>query len=115
MSTRITAGYVAPAVVGLADAPTIAVNAALGNDFRVTIAASRTIANPSSPVDGQRITFQITQGGGGGFAVSWGSQYAFGAAGAPTLSPAAGATDVVGFIYNAALASWLCVGSALGF
>jgi hypothetical protein len=115
MSTRITAGYVAPAVVGLADGATIAVNAALGNDFRVTIAGSRTVANPSSPVDGQRITFQITQGSGGGFGVSWGSQYAFGAAPAPTLSTAGGDTDIIGFIYNAALASWLCVGSALGF
>jgi hypothetical protein len=115
MSTRITAGYVAPAVVGLADGPTIAVDAAQGNDFRVTIGGSRTIANPSSAVDGQRITFQITQGSGGNFKVTWSSQYAFGGAGAPLLSPAGGATDVVGFIYNAALASWLCVGSALGF
>ncbi len=115
MSTRITAGYVAPAVVGLADAATIAVNAALGNDFRVTIAASRAIGNPSGAVDGQRITFQITQGAGGSFALTWGSQYAFGAAGAPSLSTSSGATDVIGFIYNAALGSWLCVGSALGF
>jgi hypothetical protein len=114
-NTTITAGYVAPAVVTLTDAATISVDAALGNDFRVTIAASRTISSPTSSVDGQRITFQITQGSGGGFAVSWGSAYDFGAAGAPTLSTAAGKTDVLGFIYNAALSSWLCVGSALGF
>jgi hypothetical protein len=66
-------------------------------------------------VDGQRVTFQVRQGGAGGFRIAWGSQYKFGNAGAPVLSTAAGATDVVGFIYNAALASWLCVGAALGF
>jgi hypothetical protein len=115
MSTTITAGYVAPAVVDLTDAATIAVNAALGNDFRVTIGGSRTVANPSNAVDGQRITFQVTQGGAGSFTLSWSSQYRFGAAGAPVLSTAAGDTDVIGFIYNAALAAWLCVGSALGF
>lgn len=115
MSTKITAGYVAPAVVGLADTATIAVNAALGNDFRVTIAGNRAIANPTGAVDGQRITLQVTQGSGGSFSLTWGSQYLFGAAGAPVLSAAGGATDVLGFIYNAALASWLCVGSALGF
>jgi hypothetical protein len=114
-NTTITAGYVSPAVVNLTDAATIAVNASLGNDFRVTIAGNRTVGNPSSPVDGQRITFQISQGTGGGFTLTWGSAYNFGAAGAPTLSTSAGATDVLGFIYNAAKAGWLCAGSALGF
>jgi hypothetical protein len=113
--TRITAGYVAPAVVHLTDAATIAVNASLGNDFRVTLGGSRTIANPVNAADGQRITLQITQGAGGGFGLTWQSQYKFGAASAPALSTRSGSTDVIGFIYNAALASWLCAGAALGF
>jgi len=113
--TTITAGYVAPAVVALHDAATIAVDASLGNDFRVTIEGNRAIANPSKPVDGQRITFQITQGSAGKRSVTWGGQYDFGAAGPPKLSATGGATDVIGFIYNAAMGSWLCVGSALGF
>ncbi len=114
-NTVVTAGYVAPAVVNLTDAATIAVDAALGNDFRVTIGASRAIGTPANPIDGQRITFQITQGAGGNFTVSWSSAYNFGAAGAPVLSRPDGATDVVGFIYNAANSAWLCAGSALGF
>jgi hypothetical protein len=113
--TVITAGYVAPAVVALADGSTISVDASAGNDFRVTIGGNRSLANPRNAVDGQRITFQVRQGGAGGFRIAWGSQYNFGNAGAPVLSTAAGATDVVGFIYNAALASWLCAGAALGF
>jgi hypothetical protein len=113
--TTITSGYVAPAVVALTDAATIAVDASLGNDFRVTVAAGRTMANPANPVDGQRITFQIAQGGSGGNAITWSSQYKFGAAGSPTLTSTAGAVDVLGFIYNASLASWLCVGTALDF
>jgi hypothetical protein len=112
--TTITAGLVAPAVVQLVDAGTITVNASLGNDFRLRVAGNRTIANPTSGVDGQRITFQITQGASG-LKLSWSSQYKFGAAGAPTMSTTLDSTDVVGFIYNESLGSWLCAGVALGF
>lgn len=112
--TTITAGLVAPAVVTLVSGATIAVNASLGNDFRLKATANAAIGNPSGAVDGQRVTFQITQGKSG-LSLTWGSQYKFGAAGVPVLSTVAGGTDVVGFIYNASLGSWLCAGVALGF
>lgn len=113
--TTITAGLVAPAVVTLVNGATIAVNASLGNDFRLRATAGATIGNPTGGVDGQRITFQITQGKSGLPQIKWGSQYKWGAAGQPTLSSVAGSTDVIGFIYNASLGSWLCAGVALGF
>jgi len=114
-NTTITAGFVAPAVVGLGSTGTIAVNATQGNDFRVNLSGNATIANPTGAVDGQRITFQITQSSGGSNTVGWGTAYSFGKAGVPTLSTSGNATDVIGFIYNAAKAAWLCVGSATGF
>lgn len=112
--TTITAGHVAPAVVTLVDSTTVTVNASLGNDFRLRTTKSATIANPTGAVDGQRITFQITQGANS-LTLHWGSQYKFGAANPPALSKTLGSTDVVGFIYNQSLGSWLCVGAALGF
>jgi hypothetical protein len=112
--TTITAGLVAPAVVLLVDAPAISVNATLGNDFRVMIFGDRTVANPTGGVDGQRITFQVTQGAGAPFELTWSSAYKFGVAGLPVLSKVAGSTDVIGFIYNQSLDRWLCVGTALG-
>ena len=108
-------GYMAPAVVALTDASTIAVNAALGNDFRVTITANRTMGSPSNPVDGQRIDFQVTQDGTGSRTITWNSVYDFGTDGAPTLTTTASKTDLIGFIYNAALTKWLCAGWKLGF
>ena len=112
-------GWLAPAVVALTDAATIAVNAALGNDFRVTLGGNRTMGAPSNPVDGQDITFLITQPGSGGpYTVTWASGsagYDFGTAGAPTLSTAANKRDMVAFKYCAAATAWLCMGSALGF
>src|SRR5262245_53095556 len=107
-ATTVEQTAVAPAVVGLTDAATIAVDASLGNDLRVTIAGNRTIANPSNPAPGQQIIFQVTQGPGGGFSVSWGSAYEFSdGLPQPVLSSGAGQTDLLGFIYNAAKGKWL--------
>jgi len=106
---------VAPAVIALTDAPTIVVNAALGNDFRVTLGGNRTIANPTNPTDGQQIIFQITQGAGGSQTVTWDTAYLFAGAAKPTLSTGGGQTDLVGFTYNAAASSWLLVAFVDGF
>jgi hypothetical protein len=109
-------GAVAPAVVSLADAATIAVDASAGNDFRVTIAGNRTMGNPANPANGQQIIFQVTQGSGGSFTLSWGDAYEFSSdLPQPTLSTAAGQTDVLGFIYNAAMGKWLLAAFVNGF
>lgn len=115
-STTTETGGLAPAVVALADAPTIAVDASRGNDFRVTITADRTMGNPSNPVNGQQIIFQITQGTGAPYTITWGSTYDFSAAlPEPVLSTAAGQTDLLGFMYNAAKGSWLLAAYVNGF
>ena len=114
--TTVEAGAVAPAVVALADAATIAVDASLGNDFRVTLGGNRTLGNPANPTDGQKITFQITQGSAGSATLTWGSAYSF-ATGLPqpTLSTTAGLTDLLAFIYNASKGRWLLAAYVTGF
>jgi hypothetical protein len=113
-------GYAAPsallpAVVTLTYASTVSVNAALGNDFRLALTGSPTIANPTNPVNGQVVKFQIAQPSTGGpYSVSWSSAYDFGASGTPVLSTAANAVDVAGFVYNSSLPKWLFLGAALG-
>ncbi len=114
--TTVEPAAVAPAVVALTDAATIAVDASLGNDFRVTMAASRTMGNPSNPADGQQIIFQVTQGTTGSAAITWGSSYEFSTGlPQPTLSTAPGQTDLLGFIYNAAVGNWLLAAFVNGF
>jgi hypothetical protein len=115
-ATAVEPGAVAPAVVSLADAATIAVDASLGNDFRVTIAGNRTVGTPANPADGQKITFQVTQSAGGSFTLSWSSGYEFSAGlPQPTLSTTAGQTDLLGFIYNATKGKWLLAAFVSGF
>lgn len=108
-------GALAGAVVRLTDMAVIAVDAALGNDFRVTIGGNRTIATPTSPADGQLIMFDITQGAGGPWSVTWDTGYSFGSASQPQLSIAAGNTDLVGFKYNADKGKWLYTGALTGY
>ena len=115
-ATTTESGAVAPAVVNLTDAATIAVDASLGNDFRVTIAGNRTMGNPANPANGQQIIFQVTQGSGGSFTLSWGSSYEFSSAlPQPSLSTNAAQTDLLGFIYNVAKGTWLLAAFVNGF
>jgi Domain of unknown function (DUF4082) len=116
LATTVESGALAPAVVNLTDAATITVDASLGNDFRVTIGGNRTVGTPANATDGQKATFQVTQGSGGPFTLTWASGYEFSAALAqPTLSTTAGQTDLLGFIYNAAKGKWLFVAFVSGF
>ena len=115
-ATTVASGALAPAVVALTDAATISVDASAGSDFRVTIAGNRTLGNPANPADGQQIIFQITQGPGGGYALSYGTAYEFSTGlPQPALSTAAGHTDLLGFIYSAAKGTWLLAAYVNGF
>jgi hypothetical protein len=108
---------ISPNVVTLTDGSTIAVNAALGNDFRLNLTGNgHTISNPTHPSDGQRIIFQITQGSGAPHTISWGTAYQFSSAMPPlVLSTTPGDTDIAGFIYNISIGQWLYVALANGF
>lgn len=116
-------GWLAPRVVTLADAATVALNAALGNDCRLllttAVGGTRVIGVPSSPVDGQMVTLAIQQPASGGpCSVTWASGaggHDFGTDGPPTLSAGASAVDVVGFRFHSGLGKWLCQGWKLGF
>ena len=115
-STTVEQGAVAPAVVALTDAATIAVDASLGNDYRVTIAGNRTMGSPSNATNGQQIVFQVTQGAGGPYTITWGSSYGFSSGlPQPTLSTTAGQTDLLTFIYNTGMGMWLLAAFVKGF
>ena len=116
-------GWVAPAVVSLTDASTVTVNAALGNDFRLTmtsgVGSTRALGAPSNPVDGQKIILQVTQDSSGSQLLTYASGsggYEFGTGlTSPTLSTGANYTDLLGFVYNATKSKWLFVAFVAGF
>jgi hypothetical protein len=115
-ATTVESGAVAPAVVPLTDAGTIAVDASQGNDLRVTIGGNRIAGTPANPSDGQKITFQVTQGTGAPYTLGWGSGYEFSSGlPQPTLSTTAADTDLLCFIYNSSKSAWLLAAFLPGF
>lgn len=122
--TDITSGTIAAArlpvvrdvPVVLTDAGTVAVDASLGNFFRLTLTAGgHTMGTPSNPTDGQRILFEIVSGGALSFTWAIGT-YVWGTdVTVPTLSQTVGKVDYVGFIYNAAAGKWRGLAYARGY
>ncbi len=108
------AGAITQGAVTLTYGATLTVNASLGGHFRVTLTGSATVANPTSPADGQKITFEIIQDGTGGRLLTWGSQFNFGTAGIPVLSATAGKRDLIGFVYSAPATEWMYSGITQG-
>lgn len=118
-------GLVAPGSGGgstpvtLTDASTVAVNAALGTNFRLLftsgVGTTRLIGAPSNPADGQQITLTFAQDSSGGRVVTWASAWGFPVNGTPILSTAPSFVDVLSFTYNASLALWLNTMNDFGY
>jgi hypothetical protein len=101
----------------LTDGATIAVDAATGTKFAVTLGGNRTIENPTNAVDGRVIIFRLRQDGTGTRVVTWGSDYRFRgdlAAANVVLSTAANVVDRVAFEYVAADTKWDCISFVKG-
>ena len=86
------------AIVTLTDGATITPDFATANNFTVTLAGNRTLANPTNLAAGQTGSIFITQDGTGSRTGSWGSYWDFTGGTAPTLSTTAGAVDRIDYV-----------------
>ena len=82
----------------LTDGATITPDFATANNFTVTLAGNRTIANPTNLTAGQSGSIFIVQDGTGGRTAAWGSYWDFAAGAAPTLTTDANAVDRVDYV-----------------
>lgn len=106
------------APVTLTDAATIATDASLGNHFRVTITADRTLGVPSNPADGQRAIWEVTASGANRtLTLTTGSAgaFAFGTDITALSVTTSGATDYLGAIYNSTANRWRIVAYVKGY
>lgn len=100
--------------VTLTDAATVAVDASLGTHFRWTGTTTRIMGNPTNPVDGQVITFEL-KASSGTPNHTWSSAYAFGSDVTGTTALVAGKTDYVQFVYASSVSKWQCIGYVKGY
>lgn len=89
-----------PAVVILSDGSTIAIDATLGERFKVVLTGDHTLGNPSGAVDGQMFLVELVQDGSGGQAVTLGNKYNDPNGYFTGQSTAAGKRDFLGFRYD---------------
>lgn len=86
------------AISALTDGATITPNFNSGNNFSVTLAGNRTLANPTNITAGQSGSIFITQDATGSRTLAYGSYYDFAGGTAPTLSTAASAVDRIDYV-----------------
>ena len=89
-------------VTALTDASSIATNLALSNNYSVTLAGNRTLANPTNTVAGQSGSIFVTQDGTGSRTLAYGTNFKFVAGTAPTLSTAASSVDRIDYVVASA-------------
>lgn len=94
---------------GLTDGATISVDASLSNNFKVTIAGNRTLANPTNMTDGMVLNFRIKQDATGSRTLAYGTKYKFPGGTAPVLSTAANAVDFMSCYYDSTDDTLACV------
>lgn len=85
--------------VVLTDASTVAVNFNLGINFTLTLGGNRTLGAPSNAKPGSSGALLVTQDGTGSRTLTYNSAWKF-AGGAPTLSTAANAVDMITYIVH---------------
>ena len=89
---------IAGAITALTDAATITPDLNASNNFSVTLAGNRTLANPTNITAGQSGSIFVTQDGTGSRTLAYGSYFKFAAGTAPTLSTAAASVDRIDYV-----------------
>tara|TARA_R110000787_G_C13308326_1_gene435223 strand:+ start:505 stop:909 length:405 start_codon:yes stop_codon:yes gene_type:complete len=89
---------IAGAITALTDAATITPDLNASNNFSVTLAGNRTLANPTNITAGQSGSIFVTQDGTGSRTLAYGSYFKFAAGTAPTLSTVAASVDRIDYV-----------------
>lgn len=79
----------------LTDGATITPDFSVGNNFSVTLAGNRTLANPTNLTAGQSGIIFVSQDATGSRTLSYGSSWKFPGGTAPTLTTTASAVDAI--------------------
>lgn len=90
------------AITALTDAATITPDFAVTNNYSVTLAGNRTLANPTNLTAGQSGVIIISQDSTGGRTLAFGSYWKFAGGTAPTLTTTASASDAIVYFVDSA-------------
>ena len=86
----------------LTDGATITPDFAVTNNYSVTLAGNRTLANPTNTTAGQSGSIFVSQDGTGSRTLAYGTNWDFAGGTAPTLSTAASSVDRIDYVVRTA-------------
>jgi hypothetical protein len=108
-------GDVSP-VVALTDAATIATDASLGSQFRVTLGGNRTLGNPTNPANGMVATWELIQDGTGSRTLALDTAFALGTTiSSTTLTTTVSKRDFLTAVYNSTASKWYVINFVKGY
>ena len=90
------------AITALTDAATITPDFAVTNNYSVTLAGNRTLANPTNLTAGQSGVIIISQDSTGSRTLAFGSYWKFAGGTAPSLTTTASASDAIVYFVDSA-------------
>jgi hypothetical protein len=91
-------------IVSLTDGTSVSISFQNGQNFSLTLAGNRTLESPNNAVPGQVGSIFLVQDGSGSRTLSYGANWEFPAASAPTLSTSAAAVDRLDYIVRTSTA-----------
>ena len=91
-------------IVSLTDGTSVSISFQNGQNFSLTLAGNRTLESPNNAVPGQVGSIFLVQDGTGSRTLSYGANWEFPAASAPTLSTSVGAVDRLDYIVRTSTA-----------
>lgn len=109
-SDAVTAG-----VVTITYASTITPNASLGNHFRCTLTGNVTLAAPTSPTDGQKITVELIQDSSGSHTLTLSGIGLGTDISSVTLTTTPSKRDFLALLYSSSSSTWYVVGVVHGY
>ncbi len=102
--------------VTLTYAATVTTDVSLSDMFRITLTGNLVLANPTNPMDGQTVTWELTQDATGGRLISFGTAFAFGTdIPTVTLTTTPNKTDFIGAVYRSSVSKWRVIALSRGY
>lgn len=104
-----------PSIVSPTYASAITINTDITDIVNLSLTGTTTITTTGTPVDGQMLYFRVTQDSTG-YAITWGSMFAFGTDITTPLLPTSGSAKFeLGFRWNNSDQKWRAVALIRGF
>jgi hypothetical protein len=107
VNTFTKAQVIAPVALSIS-AGSVAIDATLSNNFRLSLTENATLANPTGLIDGQTINVLLVQDATGGRTLAYGTMYRFAGGDTPAVGSGPNSVNMLSCYYDSTLNALIC-------